>query len=203
MALRGRPRVERDPNERVPMSTRIRGELFNELSKTAAENDRPLGNEIEQRLEESLPDDRFPPEIAALTELVGRVMVEVGETISDTNAVAGHGFKPWLEDGYAYTQAIAAAVDVLMKTRTEEDGAPHGVFASEACPPELARRIGQQVASGVIAVMFGQHDKPGSSWTIWTSRIRRKLGVLGERLQRHPLPKGAGYFVARPRKSSK
>jgi hypothetical protein len=62
----GRPRVERDPNERVPMSTRIRGELFNKLSEAAARHDRPLGHEVEQRLEASFAaesDHLFPIEL--------------------------------------------------------------------------------------------------------------------------------------------
>lgn len=54
---RGRPRLERDPNERVPMSTRIRGELFNRLNEVAEQNDRPLGHEVEMRLEASLRED--------------------------------------------------------------------------------------------------------------------------------------------------
>jgi hypothetical protein len=61
---RGRPRVAREPNERVPMSTRIRGDLFNKLAKAATRNDRPLGNEVEIRLEASFrdEDDAFFPE---------------------------------------------------------------------------------------------------------------------------------------------
>jgi hypothetical protein len=50
---RGRPRVERDPNERVPMSLRLRGALFNRLSEMARANNRPLGLECEYRLERS------------------------------------------------------------------------------------------------------------------------------------------------------
>jgi len=53
----GRPRVAREPNERVPLSLRIRGALFNELSSRAAAHDRPLGNEIELILEKATASD--------------------------------------------------------------------------------------------------------------------------------------------------
>lgn len=50
---RGRPRVKRNPNERVPMSVRVRGGLFNQLNEAAQNNDWPLGREVEIRLERS------------------------------------------------------------------------------------------------------------------------------------------------------
>lgn len=57
----GRPAVPRDPNERVPLATRVRGSIYNKLIEAAAANDRPLGNEVELRLERSfdpiLPDE--------------------------------------------------------------------------------------------------------------------------------------------------
>jgi hypothetical protein len=59
---RGRPRVERDPDERVPMSLRIRGELFNRLSEMARANNRPLGLECEYRLERSFEHSVVPAE---------------------------------------------------------------------------------------------------------------------------------------------
>jgi hypothetical protein len=40
------------------MSTRIRGELFNELSAEAARNDRPLANEVELLLEQAIAAKR-------------------------------------------------------------------------------------------------------------------------------------------------
>lgn len=55
---RGRPRVERDPNERISLSVRLRGEVFNDLSAAAREHDWPLGREIEGRLERSLAEER-------------------------------------------------------------------------------------------------------------------------------------------------
>jgi hypothetical protein len=50
----GRPAVQRQPNERVPVATRLRGEIYNRLIEAATYNDRPIGNEIELRLEQAL-----------------------------------------------------------------------------------------------------------------------------------------------------
>ena len=60
----GRPRIQRDPNDRVPMSTRIRGEIFNKLGEAAESHKWPLGREVEQRLESSFaPDPLLSPEL--------------------------------------------------------------------------------------------------------------------------------------------
>jgi predicted DNA-binding ribbon-helix-helix protein len=45
--------VPRMPNEWVPISARIKGEVYNRLIDAAIHNDRSLGNEIELRLERS------------------------------------------------------------------------------------------------------------------------------------------------------
>src|SRR6266536_5621163 len=74
MMQRGRPRVERDPNERVPTSIRLRGEIFNQLSAAAARHDWPLGHEVQLRLEQSFAaetDPVFAPELRRIaTQLV-------------------------------------------------------------------------------------------------------------------------------------
>jgi hypothetical protein len=54
----GRPPVKRAPNERFPVSVRIRGEIFNRLVEAAELNNRPFGNEVELRLEQSF--EPFP-----------------------------------------------------------------------------------------------------------------------------------------------
>lgn len=73
---RGRPRIERDPNERVPMSARVRGELFNRLSEAARVNNRPLANEVELRLEQS-----FEYSVASAGTYVGEELTPITESI--------------------------------------------------------------------------------------------------------------------------
>jgi hypothetical protein len=52
----GRPAVQRPPDERVPISARIKGEVYNRIMDAACDNDRSLGNELELRLERSFDD---------------------------------------------------------------------------------------------------------------------------------------------------
>ena len=61
-SARGRPRVERDPDDRVPMSLRVAGDLFNRLDKMARINNRPLGLECEYRLQQSFEHSVVPAE---------------------------------------------------------------------------------------------------------------------------------------------
>jgi hypothetical protein len=75
---RGRPRVERDPHDRQPMSLRISGELFNRLSEAARLNHRPLGNEAEIRLERSF-DPIFPEEAHKLALRLYAIYTHGGE----------------------------------------------------------------------------------------------------------------------------
>jgi hypothetical protein len=60
------------------MSLRVRGELFNELSKAARDHDLPLGREVEARLERSLADERdlFDPRWRLMAQrLIGHYLV--------------------------------------------------------------------------------------------------------------------------------
>ena len=74
----GRPAVPRAPNERVSLSTRIRGSVYNRLIEAAALNDRPLGTEFEIRLEQTFAaeDDIFTPEARRIAiRLLGHYVV--------------------------------------------------------------------------------------------------------------------------------
>ncbi len=50
----GRPMVLRNPDERVPLASKIKGELYNQLISAALSNKRQLATEVEIRLEASL-----------------------------------------------------------------------------------------------------------------------------------------------------
>ena len=86
----GRPAVQRAPDERVPLATRVRGSIYNQLIEAAARNDRPLGNEVELRLERSfdpfLPDEDRQLALMFLSTYrigglaaVARMLLELGE----------------------------------------------------------------------------------------------------------------------------
>lgn len=60
------------------MSVRIRGEVFNRLSEAAVLNNRPLGNEVEFRLERSLSEGTLEERLklveAQLAQMQGRLL---------------------------------------------------------------------------------------------------------------------------------
>lgn len=63
------------------MSVRIRGEVFNRLSQAATLNDRPLGSEVEWRLEQSF-------EQRALSERVAHMEMQLAEVLRLLNGGA-------------------------------------------------------------------------------------------------------------------
>jgi TraY domain len=79
----GRSAVPRDPNERVPIATRLRGSVYNRLIDAAARNDRSLGNEFELRVEQSLAaeaDQLLSPELRGIALMLAGHYVMIGPT---------------------------------------------------------------------------------------------------------------------------
>lgn len=62
--------MRREPGERVPIATRLRGEVYNQLIDAAEANDRPVASEIELRLEQSFRDDRIEARLAEIERLL-------------------------------------------------------------------------------------------------------------------------------------
>jgi hypothetical protein len=172
--------------------------LKRQLEIAAQANGRSLSQEGVARLAGTfLPVVGFPPELAAFLELVGRTMLDVGETVTKTNRWSGHGEKAWIDDPYAWNQAADAMQHILELSR-HEGGEPHGLFASSDFPENWAKQLGKQAADGVLEVMRGRHGpEPGRNKTIiatqWAPQIRERLGSIADRLDRHPSP--AEYHV--------
>ena len=204
MAQAGRLRT-RDPNEeaaRQYVGGALPRVLKAKLQLAAAFNGRSVSAEWQSRLERSFegdPVEGCPVRLASFVELLVRTMIEVGETIPKTNGTAGYEApRDWIEDGYAWNQAAAAAQYILVASLHDAGkSAPHGLFASSGYPQEAARELGPRMAAGILEVMRGRHEVvPGVSlpWSGWTSRIRQTLGGIGERLNQHPPPDD--YIVA-------
>jgi hypothetical protein len=86
----GRPAVQRAPNERVPIATRFRGDVYNRLIEEAGRNDRPLGNELELRTEMSLRDGnaldlamtfKYGTTLSVALEVTGQAMLEISRGV--------------------------------------------------------------------------------------------------------------------------
>jgi len=172
MSRGGRPTVEREAHERVPMSTRIRGSLFNRLTAEARSNDRPLGNEVELRLEQSFARKSLFGEalksgselgLAGLMVIAGRVMQESARSRMNEK----HGGLPsgsWLADPDAYDEAVNAALAVLDEFR------PTGTPERSNTPVAFrfaAARISEVVNTGA-PYPFGEQE--------WIDLARECLG---------------------------
>jgi hypothetical protein len=177
---------------RITPQTRAR------LVEAAAASGRSITQEAEFRLDASFAETAYPPEIGALAELLARIMAEVGATVTGANRLSGYGRTDWVEDGFAFDQAVKAALHVLRLSRPTGSRAPHGIFPTLDGPdlPTLSRQIGKRVADGILEVMRGRERDRSA---LWSSRIREKLGAIGDRLDKHPSPDG--FFFLRPAQS--
>jgi hypothetical protein len=70
----GRPAKRRHPNERIPVATRLRGEIYNRLIDAANMHDRAVGNEIELRLERSFDVESVHRHLDELFAVISNVI---------------------------------------------------------------------------------------------------------------------------------
>ncbi len=185
----GRPRI-REESSRLGAYVGFKSppDLKEKLETSAAIAERSLSAETRERVERSFWDPTFPPEIAALLELLGRTMVDTITGISGVNRWSGHGSnQPGLAQPYAYSQAVAGAMHVLQLTLPEGPAEPHGFFAMADYPRERADQVGKQIADGILEAMRGRHPDPGTA-ALWVPRVRKKLGIIGDRLDQHSVP---------------
>ena len=135
--------------------------LKDDLSKAAAASGRSLSTEAQFRLEQSFAEFAYPAEIAALAELIARVMTEAGELITGMNQLAGHGSRTWLTDPYAYDQAVKAASHILEMSCPPGAPEPWGLCAAADWP--RAADMGNAISDGILETMRGRHDCPAPS----------------------------------------
>jgi hypothetical protein len=192
---RGRPAMRPEDRKRNNITLRLRDSTRATLERVAEERGRSVSEEIEYRVEQSLLDPNFPPELTGLAELFIRAMFETGNAISGANRWSGHGVTPWLGDPYARKQADEAVRCLSELSLPEGDPTPHGLFAPGAAVGDLGDKIGKQIALGIIEVMAGRHKDDASTAALWTPRVREKLGAIGDRLIAHA--PAQDYFAGR------
>src|SRR5580693_5464199 len=93
---RGRPPMRPEDRKRHNLTLRLRDTTRAALERVAAQASRSVSEEIEYRVEQSLLDPVFPPELTGLAELFIRAMFETGNAIAGANRWSGHGVTPWL-----------------------------------------------------------------------------------------------------------
>jgi hypothetical protein len=192
----GRPRT-RDNQDRQYIGFQLPILLKGSLERAARANGRSVSAEAVGRLDQSFAEAAYPPEVAAIAELIARAMAETGASIEGMNRWSGHGYTHWIDDPYAYDQSVKAAMWVLVQSRPPGSRAPHGLPATADFRPDRARQMGKQIADGLLEVMRGRHQDEHGSPIIpapWIDRVRTKLGTIWERLRDWPEPKQ--YWVS-------
>lgn len=177
----------RDQAASAEIKIRMKEPLRAEIERAARRRGVSMNAEMVDRLERSFAETAYPPEIAALAELLARVMTDAGRSIEGGNRHAGYGFVNWLDDPYAFSQAAEAAIHVLELSAPKGSKEPHGLFASPAWLSN-AKEMGRRHADGILEVMRGRHTEPGAIAVQWAPRVRRELGIIGDRLDDQPVP---------------
>jgi hypothetical protein len=103
--------VKRDPNQRVPLATRIKGSIYNQLIESADDNDRPLGNEIELLIERAALIERLSTKgLRALMPAIS-TFAAAGEQFASEWGVEGD----WTLDPESYKYALGFTVQRLVE----------------------------------------------------------------------------------------
>ena len=220
----GRPR-ERQPQEgeRVHLGIRVTPEMKERIEKAAELSGRSQSQEAELRLERSFDQEdllsevlglAFGKQLAGVLMMLGYAMLEAGRSASSVRT-AERG-KNWIDDPYAYEQAVKAAADVL-----------DAIHPPGKATPEQYRHVAEDGGAPEAAEAFKRHDDEMARslvldmlWTIqkrpWVGRhpqfaerapeIRALLGPITERLKLPPLTEDmAGHEkdIAKLEKSKK
>jgi hypothetical protein len=185
----GWPARTPEPGERVPMSFRVTPDFKAMLDQAAAQSGRSLAQEIELRLVHSFRDQRIVESTMALAygERLAAILLTIGTVLKDGGPTWGiiatreHGID-WLNNAYAYDQAVKATAHLLEAFRPVGDPAP---------PPVANEKIqfvwenaGKAWANGALAVIAGV---PG--YDLYERALAPIKGMLG------PLAEAARKFL--------
>lgn len=171
----------RDKTEMVQVSFRTREPLRAALEAAAKARGVSMNTEMNDRLMRSFEDEanletefaRIP--LYAILRLVANAVDHAGASAAIVSNMGAGASKAWLDNPFAYDQAVKAALFVLETFR------PRGDIESAVPKPRQMRHLGEEVAKGVLEAlldepptMIGEVEVP--------SRARRDLGQLFARI---------------------
>jgi len=175
----GRPLESPTPREKSTISIRVTPALKRRLAAAATANDRSLSQETEIRIEQSfLAADHLETAMqmahgarfAGILELLGQVMRRAGEAASYVSKSGQAQGDDWLDNGFAYHEAMHAAFWVLEYLQPDASERPKST------------RIGINYARGVMATLARRSESRLSA-ADWVTRMREKLGSLVDRIK--------------------
>lgn len=154
--------AKRKPNDPVQIGLRLPERLRAKLEQSAKRNDESLNREIVNRLERSF--DRQDLLIEALTlayggHVAGRLLM-IGRAMQEAGRLAAAAANPrtspdlWVQQPFAYRQAMKAVMMVLFDFRPEGDpAAPKTTWLPDDIKVEL---IGSHVAKSLTESVKGK-----------------------------------------------
>lgn len=150
----GRPGREPTEGERVHLGFRVTPELKALVEKAAESSGRSQSQEAELRLERSFERQglrgevlaiEFGPELAGLLLMIGATLRDLGPQVGLMSTMTLEGAQRWLDDPFAFDQAVAATSKLLEALRPEGD----------ASPPPAAAAIGADFGAGFANSTIG------------------------------------------------
>jgi hypothetical protein len=138
--------------------------------------------------EEEMQEGTYGPQLAGLLDVIGRVMRDAGSSCGFTATATVEGSLNWMDNAYAYDQAVQAATEVFKRLRPPGDrsGAENAFkLAGLTIGPGVSgesidRNKGRLFANTALAAIAG--EEISSALSQWSARPRRLLGSLVERL---------------------
>ena len=195
MAKKSRPKAMQ-PAKRVPLSLRVTPQLKAKLDAAATETGRSQTQEIEFRLEQSF--DRSELVFGAMTLAYGAQVAAI--LLAAANAMRGAGrlsglkSKPeaftdaaWVDDPYAYEQALSAATTVIKAFRPRGDSSSRTGDGDDRFVNNMnalvqatnSRNWGEWIGKDVLNGLAGRESTMRPSG--WRERIEKMLGPIAER----------------------
>jgi hypothetical protein len=179
-AHRGRPTTPPKQGQKTTVSLRLTAEMKAHLDAAAKSTGRPLSQEAELRLEQTLKAEslinqvltlKYGRQLAGVVRMVGDAMVEAGPHQAFENSKTLEAANNWMSDPAAVAAAKEAAmhiIDVISPTNADaEDG--------------KTRSIGRGFAKSIIQHVMG---RGGNEYTKQDeAEIKALLGPLAKNLK--------------------
>lgn len=194
----------RKADEKVGLRLRFNEKLRRRLEQAAARNEQSMNAEIIHRLEASFVDEeRFvvesfgTPEVFGIMKIIAAAMLETGRVAGFYSGDFNAGFQ-WIDDPYAYDQAVKAATRVLEALRPPGSienpslPAPVNEIGTPAGPSrdDMLRMIGSGFANTMLGEAASGKSRAGNPESQKRAQsLHDAVGRLAKRL----LEKGIQY----------
>ncbi len=189
----GRPGREPSPGERVHLGFRVTPDLKSQVEAAAAESGRSQSQEAELRLESSFQKQdlrsevmslAFGPELGGLLVMIGATLRELGPSAGFQSTMTLEGAQRWLDDPYAFDQAVRAIDRIVEALRPLGEVSPPRTLTSLATVDPTLAAVAEQLGQGFAESMIDAVAGRGVTLSLQKdgAEIADMLGPVAERL---------------------